>query len=217
MTIRILLVDDHTLVRAGFRSLLEGVNDLQIVAEANNGYDAIEQVRKYHPDLVLMDIAMPGINGLETTERIRREFPNVRVVLLSMYTNEEYVLQAVRIGAAGYVVKDADASEFELAIRSVAAGGAYLSPAVSRHVMNGYARTITGDEEANGTQLSPRQREVLRLIASGYTTKEIATQLGITLKTVDAHRSQLMRELNIHNVAGLVRYAVRTGLINPNE
>ncbi len=216
MTIRIILVDDHTLVRAGFRSLLEALEDVKIVAEANNGYDAIELVRQYHPDVVLMDIAMPGINGLETTERIRREFQDIRIILLSMYTNEEYVLQAVRIGAAGYIVKDADSSEFELAIRSVASGGAYLSPSISRHVMNGYARNSQGTEDA-GAQLSPRQREVLRLIAIGYTTKEIAVQLGITLKTVDAHRSQLMRELDIHNVAGLVRYAIRMGLITPNE
>ncbi len=212
MSIRIMLVDDHTLVRAGFRSLLESLPDVEIIAEANNGYDAIEMVKKLHPDLVLMDIAMPGINGLETTERIIKEFPDVRVILLSMYTNEEYVLEAVRMGASGYIVKDADAAEFEMAIRSVAGGGSYLSPSISKHVINGLRRAESGAEDAP-RQLSPRQREILRLIAEGCTTKEIASRLGITLKTVDTHRTQMMRDLNIHNIAGLVLYAVRIGLV----
>lgn len=215
MTIKILLVDDHNLVRAGFRSLLSTLTDVEIVAEANNGMDAIHQVRQSQPDLILMDIAMPGLTGLETTEHILAEFPGMKIILLSMYTNEEYVLQAVRIGASGYLVKDADAVEFELAIRSVYQGGNYLSPAVSGHVMQGYSRQAQQeDPNPESGALSSRQREVLRLIAEGYTTKEIAIQLGITIKTVDAHRTQLMHDLNIHNVAGLVRYAIRSGIIS---
>jgi DNA-binding NarL/FixJ family response regulator len=216
MTIPILLVDDHTLVRAGFRSLLENMPEVEIVAEANNGLDAIEMVREHMPAIVLMDIAMPGINGLQTTEKILHEFPQVRVLLLSMYTNEEYVIEALRIGAAGYLLKDADASEFEQAIHAVAMGGAYLSPSISKHVIHGFSHQ-TEPPKTEAVQLTYRQQEILRLIAEGRTTKEIAAVLGITLKTVETHRTRLMDVLDIHNVAGLVRYAIRTGLIKSDK
>lgn len=217
MTIPIILVDDHTLVRAGFRSLLAGMPEVEILAEANNGFEALALARLHHPCLVLMDIAMPGLNGLQTAEKILAEHTDVRVLLLSMYTNEEYVLEALRIGAAGYIVKDADATEFEQAIRTVAGGGAYLSPAISRQVIDGFARKNEPARPEHAAQLSYRQREILRLIAEGLTTKEISSILGITQKTVESHRAQLMSELDIHNIAGLVRYAIRTGLIKSDK
>jgi DNA-binding NarL/FixJ family response regulator len=216
MTIPILLVDDHTLVRAGFRSLLESMPDVKIVAEANNGLDALELVREHEPALVLMDIAMPRMNGLQTTEKILNEFPKVRVLLLSMYTNEEYVLEALRIGATGYLLKDAEAVEFEQAIRAVAAGGVYLCPSVSKYIVRGFSPQGES-QKPQAVHLTHRQQEILRLIADGRTTKEIASILGITLKTVETHRSRLMDVLDIHNVAGLVRYAIRTGLIKSDK
>ena len=222
--LRVILVDDHNLVRAGFRSLLENIPEVEIVAEADNGLNALELIRTHKPDLVLMDIALPDITGLEVTAQVTREYPTIKVVLLSMYDNEEYVLRALEIGAAGYLLKDADANEFELAIHAIANGKAYLSPAISSRVIESYqARVSTPkklitatkyDPHQDDHQLTPRQIEVLRLIAEGYTTKEIAGQLDLSVKTVDAHRTLLMRELNIHDIAGLVRYAIRIGLVS---
>jgi DNA-binding NarL/FixJ family response regulator len=222
--LRVILVDDHNLVRAGFRSLLKNIPEVEIVAEADNGYSALELIRTHKPDMVLMDIALPDITGLDVTALVIKEYPSIKVVLLSMYDNEEYVLRALEIGAAGYLLKDADASEFELAIHAIADGKAYLSPAISSRVIESYQarvnvpkRPITsppGSQNLIDSQLTTRQREVLRLIAEGFTTKEIAQQLNISAKTVDAHRTQLMRELNIHDIAGLVRYAIRIGLVS---
>jgi DNA-binding NarL/FixJ family response regulator len=222
--LRVILVDDHNLVRAGFRSLLENIPEVEIVAEADNGFTALELIRAHKPDIVLMDIALPDINGLDVTAKITREFPAIKIVLLSMYDNEEYVLRALEIGAAGYLLKDADANEFELAIRSIASGKAYLSPAISSRVIESYqdrvstskkpASTPKDPRNLNVIPLTPRQVEVLRLIAEGFTTKEIAGQLNLSVKTVDAHRTLLMRELNIHDIAGLVRYAIRIGLVS---
>jgi DNA-binding NarL/FixJ family response regulator len=222
--LRVILVDDHNLVRAGFRSLLENIPDVEIVAEAENGYSALELIRTHKPDMVLMDIALPDITGLDVTAQVIQEYPSIKVVLLSMYDNEEYVLRALEIGAAGYLLKDADASEFELAIRSIANGKAYLSPAISSRVIESYQARVSapkrpiippaGSQNLVDSPLTARQREVLCLIAEGFTTKEIAQQLNLSAKTVDAHRTQLMRELNIHEIAGLVRYAIRIGLIS---
>ena len=222
--LRVILVDDHNLVRAGFRSLLENIPEVEIVAEADNGYSALELIRAHKPDMVLMDIALPDITGLDVTARVTQEYPSIKVVLLSMYDNEEYVLRAMEIGAAGYLLKDADASEFELAIHAIANGKAYLSPAISSRVIESYQARVstpkqpitlpTGPQNHADSPLTTRQREVLRLIAEGFTTKEIAQQLNLSVKTVDAHRTQLMRELDIHDIAGLVRYAIRIGLVS---
>jgi DNA-binding NarL/FixJ family response regulator len=173
---------------------------------------------------VLMDIALPDITGLDVTAQVIQEYPSIKVVLLSMYDNEEYVLRALEIGAAGYLLKDADANEFELAIHAIANGKAYLSPAISSRVIESYQARVSapkrpiippaGSQNLVDSHLTARQREVLRLIAEGFTTKEIAQQLNLSAKTVDAHRTQLMRELNIHEIAGLVRYAIRIGLIS---
>lgn len=214
--IRVLLADNHTLVRAGLRALLESLDAVQVVAEANDGREALRLIEAHRPDVVLMDVAMPEMNGLEATARVVKEFPAVRVIILSMHANEEYVLQALRAGAVGYVLKDSGVSELELALRSVSKGDTYLSPAVSKHVVSDYVRRI-GGESSSPSQLTPRQREILQLLAQGRSVKEMAQLLHISVKTVETHRAQLMERLNIHDVAGLVRYAIRMGLVTPED
>ena len=213
--VRILIAEDHALVRAGLRKLLEGISGVEVVGESGDGRDALAQVGSKSPDIALLDIAMPGLNGLEAAARIVAEHLGTRVILLSMYANEEYVLQALRAGVAGYILKDSALEELELAIRSVRRGDTYLSPAVSRHVGE-YVRR-TGAEPTPRESLTPRQREILQLIAEGNTTKRIAGTLGVSVKTVETHRSQLMEKLDIHDVAGLVRYAIRIGLVTPDR
>ena len=213
--IRVLLADNHTLVRAGLRALLQNIEGIQVVAEAGDGREALHLTAVHQPDLVLMDIAMPEMNGLEATAHVVKEFPQVRVIILSMHANEEYVLQALRTGAMGYVLKDAGISELELAVRAIVRGETYLSPAVSKHVVADYVRRVSS-EPSSLEQLTSRQREILQLIAEGRTTKEIADLLYVSVKTVETHRLQLMKRLNIHDVAGLVRYAIRMGLVLPD-
>lgn len=212
----VLLADNHTLVRAGLRALLQNIQGIRVVAEAGDGREALRLIAAHQPDVVLMDIAMPEMNGLEATARVVKEFPNVRVIILSMHANEEYVLQALRTGAAGYVLKDSGVSELELALRAIAKGETYLSPAVSKHVVADYVRRV-GSESSSLEQLTPRQREILQLLAEGRTMKEIAKLLYISVKTVETHRAQLMERLGIHDVAGLVRYAIRVGLVTPDD
>jgi DNA-binding NarL/FixJ family response regulator len=211
--IRVLLVDDHTLVRAGIRSLLEKIPEVEVVGEASNGREALEFVRLQLPNLVLMDIAMRDLGGLEALPRIRKSFPTVKVVILSAHANEEYVIRALRSGAAGYMLKDAATVELELVIKSVAQGKTYLSPSISRPVIDSYLQRV-GADVSPLDQLTSRQREILQLIAEGKSTKEIASTLGISVKTVETHRLQLMARLNIHDVPGLVRYAIRSGLVS---
>ncbi|MFN8453416.1 MAG: response regulator transcription factor [Anaerolineae bacterium] len=213
MMVKILLADDHTLVRAGFRALLQSLPDLEVVAEAADGAEALRLVELHQPELVLMDIGMRGLNGLEATARISQEFPQVKVIILSIHASEEYVLRALRAGAKGYLLKDANMAELETAITTVMAGDDYLSPAVSKQLAD-YIRHMERDVNP-ADLLTPRQREVFQLIAKGRTTKEIAQTLGIGVKTVETHRTQLMERLDIHDIAGLVRYAIRTGLITP--
>lgn len=210
--VRVLVADDHELVRAGFRSLLQMLPGVEVVAEADDGLRALELVRTHQPNIVLMDIAMTGLNGLEATSRIIKEWPQVRVIILSMHKSEEYVLQALRNGASGYLLKDASPSELELAIRTVSRGETYLTPAISRQVIDSYVRRLAPGESPS-ERLTPRQREILQLIAEGLSTKAIADRLGVSVKTVETHRSQLMERLKIHDVPGLVRYAIRVGLI----
>ncbi|HEX9665651.1 MAG TPA: response regulator transcription factor [Thermodesulfobacteriota bacterium] len=210
--IRVLLADDHTLVRAGICSLRNNIAGIEVIAEASDGREALRFVRKLRPDVVLMDISMPGLNGLEASVRISKEFPLVRVLILSMHINEGYILQALRAGAKGYILKGADTAELEIAIRTVARGETYLSPIVSKHVVRGYIRCAAG-ETTSLELLTLRQREVLQLISEGYSTKKIACTLKISVKTVETHRMQLMERLEIHDIAGLVRYAIRVGLV----
>ena len=214
--IRVFLIEDHNLVRAGIRSLLENLPDVCVVGEASNGREALRQIRTDPPDIVLTDIAMAELNGMETTSRISKEHPRVRVIVLSMYANEEYVLQALRAGASGYLVKEAATSELELAIRAVAGGKSYLSPAVQGSVIdNAIDHPDSGDRQKIGLgRLTPRQREILQLIAEGHSTRQIAELLSLSVKTIETHRSQLMNRLEIHDVPGLVRFAIRVGLIS---
>ncbi len=214
--IRVLLADDHDLVRAGVRALLQHLAGIEVVAEAGTGYEALRQCQTHRPDVVLMDIMMPELNGLDATARLAATSPDIRTIILSMNANEEYVLQALRAGAAGYLLKNISPSQLEQAIRAVARGETYLSPAVSKHVIAAYLQCNGGGEISSLERLSPRQREILQLIAEGNTTKEIARNLNLSAKTVEMHRTQLMAALDIHDIAGLVRYAIRMGLITPD-
>jgi DNA-binding NarL/FixJ family response regulator len=214
MNIRILLADDHTLLRAGIRSLLEKMPGVEVVGEAADGREALSLVKAHSPNIVLMDIAMAGLNGLDATARVIKDFPQVRVIILSMHANEEYVLQTLRAGAAGYLLKDAATAELEMAIQAVARGDIYLSPAISKRVIDDYIGRTSG-QKGSPEQLTSRQREILQLVAEGKTTKEIAFLLNLSIKTVETHRTQLMDRLNIHDVPGLVRHAMRLGLVPP--
>jgi DNA-binding NarL/FixJ family response regulator len=214
-TIRVVLADDHALVRAGMRSLLGAMAQVQVVGEASSGEEAIELAGRENPDVVLMDIAMKGMNGLEAAARMRERHPSVRVVILSMHAGEEYVLQALRAGAVGFLLKDAATGELELALRSVMRGESWFSPAVSRQVVEGYVQRVGG--EAAADVLTARQREVLKLVAGGKSTKEIAFDLNLSVKTVETHRAQIMERLGIRDVAGLVRYALKTGLVSQDD
>ena len=213
-TARVLLADDHVLVRAVIRSLLEKITGIEVVAEAGDGREALELIEKHLPNVVLMDIAIPELNGLEALARATKEFSGVKVIILSMHANEEYVLQALRAGARGYLLKDAAVAELELALRAVTRGETYLSPRISKRVIDSYLERL-GNERLLREELTPRQREIVQLIAEGKSTKEIAFLLTVSVKTVEAHRAQLMERLGIHDVAGLVRYAMRVGLVPP--
>jgi DNA-binding NarL/FixJ family response regulator len=210
---RVLLADDHVLVRAGIRALIEKIPNVEVVGEARTGREALELVKSKLPNLVLMDIAMAELGGLEALPRVTREFPGVKVIILSAHANEEYVIRALRGGAAGYMLKDAATAELQLAINSVAQDKTYLSPSISRTVIHNYLERVGGPLSPL-EQLTPRQREVLQLVAEGKNTKEIASDLDISVKTVEAHRLQLMERLNIHDIPGLVRYAIRSGLVS---
>ena len=214
--VRVVLADDHTLVRAGLRRLLEIIPNIEVVGEVDDGLALLTLVDRAQPHLVLMDISMPGLNGIEATGRMLKSWPNIRVLILSMHQNEEYVRQALRYGAAGYLLKDAAPMELGLAIDALMRGETYLSPAVSKGVVNDYVHRLRGDDQENKV-ITSRQREVLQLVAEGHSTKEIARRLDLSVKTVDTHRSQLMKQLDIHEVAGLVRYAMRMGYISSDS
>ncbi len=208
---RIVLADDHALVRAGIRALLEKLPGVVVVGEAADGREALVLLGKNRPDILLTDIAMRGLGGLALAAEARRIRPGLKVLILSMHANEEYVVQALKSGAAGYLLKDAVAAELALALATVARGETYLSPAISRRVLDAYLARTTGTPAPD--PLTPRQREVLRLVAQGRNTKAIAADLGLSVKTVETHRAQLMERLGIRDVPGLVKYALRLGLI----
>lgn len=206
---KILVADDHNLVRAGLTALIARLPDIEIAGEAADGRQALRMVRDLLPDLVLMDIAMPGLNGLEAAERIHGIHPQTKIIILSMHANEEYVAQALKAGASGYLLKDAATAELEMALKSVSMGQFYLSPAISRQVVDNYLHGGPTGVDV----LTPRQREILQLIAEGKSTRDIAETLHVSVKTVETHRAQLMDRLDIHDVAGLIRYALKKGLI----
>lgn len=210
--IRVLLADDHTLVRAGIRGLVANLSDVEVAGEAGDGHEALRLAEALHPDVVLLDIGMPGLNGLEVAARLTKIDPMIRTVILSMHMSEEYVLQALRAGAAGYLLKGSAVAELEVAIRAVARGDTYLSPAVSKRVVDDYVNR-TGGATDPLQALTPRQREILQLVAEGHTSKDIAGRLGLSYRTIETHRNQLMKRLGINDLTGLVRFAVRVGLI----
>lgn len=211
--IQVLLADDHTILRDGIRALLEEEPDMKVIAEAEDGRTAVELARKYQPDVILMDIAMPLLNGLEATRQINRESPETKVLVLTMYEDEEYIRQFLAAGALGYVLKYAAASELLGAIRAVHHGEAVLSPAVTRLVIEEYLRWANVQPENTPNGLTPREREVLQLIAEGYTNKQIAEILTISVKTVQAHRANLMHKLDLHDRAELIKYAIQKKII----
>ena len=210
--VRVLVADDHALFRAGVRKLLQSFEGIQVVGEAADGHEALRLSGTERPDVLLMDIGMPGLNGVEAAARLTREGPRPRVIIVSMHTGEDHVLRAIRAGAAGYLLKDASPAELEAAVRAAARGEIYLSPAISRYVVDDYVRRAGGDRSPLD-RLTSRQREVLQLIAEGNTTKAIATRLGLSVKTVETHRAQLMERLEARDVATLVRLAIRVGLV----
>lgn len=212
--IRVLLAEDHTLVRSGVKALLRHVPDMEVVGEAGDGRQAVALATELLPDVVLMDISMPMLNGIDATRQLSARAPGVRVLMLSVHTNEEYVAQALQAGAAGYILKGADPAELERGIRAVADGQSYLTPAISRQVIDEYLSRTSGPTRA--VLLTPRQREVLQLIAEGRTSKEVAGLLGLSIKTVETHRAQMMQRLGVHDLPGLVRYAIREGLVSPD-
>ena len=216
MTMRVLLADDHALVRQGIRSLLEKLDDIEVVGEVSDGREAVELSKTLQPDIVFMDIAMPGLNGLEAVTRMKKECPTTCVIMLSMHAGEEYFQQALDSGATGYLLKDADRVELELAIRTVIRGDTYLTPTVAKYAVDAYRQRKEG-EQGPLACLSSRQREILQLIAEGYANKEIAQRLDLSPRTVETHRAELMERLNIRDVPGLVKMALRTGLIKPGQ
>lgn len=214
--LKVVIADDHRLVRAGIRSLLEELTDVEVIGEANNGSELLELVEANQPDLVLTDIAMPEMNGLEAAAVIAAKYPYIKVIILSMYASEEYVWRAFEAGAGGYLLKDAAPVELELSIRTVMNGSKYMSPVVSQQVVNDYVRNSSGGVSWK-EMLTPRQREVWQLIAEGKNTKDIAALLEISPKTVETHRLQLMERLGVYDVVGLVKLAIKAGLIAPRD
>ena len=206
----VVLVDDHALVRAGIRALLESVEGVVVTAEADNGRGVLDALQDHEPDVLVVDLSMPDMNGLEVIHRVAKRHPHIRILVLSMHREPEYVSRALREGATGYLVKGAFEEELAVAVRAVARGDTYLSPAIAGPALSGPART-TGDSDPFEA-LTARQREVLQLIAEGYSTAEIAKKLYVSVKTVETHRSAVMSRLGIHDVAGLVRFAIRSGL-----
>lgn len=211
--IRVIVVDDHTLVRAGIAALLKKMPGIEILAGVSSGKEALRLLRRLQPDLVLLDIAMPGLSGLETTQRILSAFPQIRVVILSMLGGEDAVWGALNAGATGYVIKGASPTDLEMAIRIVAAGGMYVAPSVREYAgQQGNASLDAGCGSLE--RLTRRQLQILQLIGEGYTPYHIAEKLQLSVKTVDTHRAHIMRRLQIHDTAGLVRFAIRTGIIS---
>jgi DNA-binding NarL/FixJ family response regulator len=214
---RVLLVDDHTLFRQGLRTLLEKNGGFQVIGEAEDGRSAVKLVEELHPDVVVMDIAMKGLNGIEATRQIRQRFPRTQVVMLSMHLLESYVRQALEAGAAGYLLKSAAGSELVTALENVRNGGSYFSAPVSRMIVEGYLGTNRASKAEKLSLLTPREREVLQLIAEGNSYKEIAAALKISTKTVGQHRDRLMQKLHCRRTAELVKFALREGLTPVTE
>jgi DNA-binding NarL/FixJ family response regulator len=212
MSIKILLADDHRITRQGLRSLLEKESDMEVIAEAEEGHTTIRLARKLSPDVIVMDVTMPDLNGMEATRQILAELPNVRVIALSMHSDNLFVSEMLKSGASGYLLKDCAFEELTRAIHAVVDGKTYLSPTISGVVIDDYLHHLTKTESPASRVLTDREREVLQLIAEGNSTKQVALKLHISVKTVETHRRQIMSKLNIHTIAELTKYAIRQGL-----
>lgn len=211
-TMRVLLADDHALVRQGLRALIEKIDGATVVAEVGDGLQAVQRAKSEQPDVVLMDIAMPGMNGLEALIRLKRECPSTKVIMLSMYAAEEYFRQALDAGASGYLLKDADRAELDLALKTVSRGETYLTPEVAKYTIDAYQRR--GESNYGPlSRLTSRQREILQLVAEGQTTKDIARRLDLSPRTVETHRAEIMDRLQVRDLPGLVKLAIQGGLV----
>jgi DNA-binding NarL/FixJ family response regulator len=212
MPVRIIIADDHRIVREGLRHLLEKRTDFKVVAEAPDGESAVRLAKELSPDVVILDISMPGLNGIEATRRILAERPGVKVLALSMHSDRRFVIETLKAGASGYVLKDSAFDELARAIEVVMARGAFLSPAITEMVVRDYVTQAGVDDAAAFSVLTPREREVLQLMAEGESTKAIAGRLAVSVKTVETYRQQIMEKLDLHSVAELTKYAIREGL-----
>ncbi|MDO8613708.1 MAG: response regulator transcription factor [Dehalococcoidia bacterium] len=212
--VRVLIVDDHVIVRDGVRMILEAQPDIEVVGEASDGREALERTRQLLPSVVLMDIAMPGMNGLEATAAIRQELPDVQVLILTMHEDYEYFFEVLRAGASGYALKGASSNDLVSAIRAVHQGGVYLHPAVAKNLVSDYVKRMEpGEDRARYDGLSDRERQVLKLVAEGKTSQQIAEELFLSVNTVQTHRAHIMEKLGLHNRTDLIRYALRKGLV----
>jgi DNA-binding NarL/FixJ family response regulator len=214
--INVLLVDDHNIVRQGLKALLAAEGDINVVAEAQSGREAVQLASKLYPEVVIMDLAMPLLNGWEATRQIAKAVPTAKIIVLSTYDTDEHIKQAISAGAAAYLVKQTAAGDLVKAIREVKKGNAYFSPAIAQRLREQTCRALSGEATAAGVELTLREAEVLQLIAEGFANKQIAGELGLSVKTVEKHRQQVMNKLNIHDTAGLVRHAASKGIIETN-
>jgi DNA-binding NarL/FixJ family response regulator len=211
---KVLLVDDHPLFREGIRALLAVESDIEVVGEAADGKQAIELAQKLSPDIIVMDLVMPGMNGMQAAQQLHDKYPDIKVLILSMYDDDEYVCQILKAGASGYVLKRAASDDLLRAIREVEKGGSALHPSVAAKLIKDYVRRAKSTEQRDsGSVLTARESEVLRLVAEGHTNKQVADMLGLGRKTVDTHRTNIMRKLDLHDVTALVKYALKRGLI----
>ena len=216
--INVLVVDDHNIVRQGLKALLTAEGDINVIAEAQTGREAVQLTEKYRPDVVIMDLAMPLLNGWEATRQILKAVPSAKVLILSTYDADEHVQQAIAAGAAAYLIKQVAAADLVKAVREVKKGNAYFSPGIAQRLREQSRRTLSGEAppKTNNTELTLREAEVLQLIAEGFANKQIAGELGLSVKTVEKHRQQVMNKLNIHDTASLVRHAAAKGIIETN-
>lgn len=216
MNIRLILADDHLLFRAGLKSMLEKSSDLEIVGEAVDGHATLQLAERLTPDIILLDISMPGLNGLEALRRLSETQPGIRVIILSMHSDRRYVTESIKAGAKGYVLKDSTVEELVTAIRTIMRGEVYLSSRIAKVLVSDYVSLTAATEATSDSSLTTREREVLQLVAEGYSTKDVASRLCISIKTVETHRKRIMDKLDIHSVAELTRYAIREKIIEPD-
>lgn len=216
MSTRVIIIDDHKIMREGLRSLLEKQPETEVVAEAENAQTALKLIEELTPDLVIIDVVMPGLNGIETTRRILTKTPSVKVIALSMYSDKRFVMEMLRAGASGYLLKDCAFEELDGAIHAVTQGRTYITPRIVDIIVKDYFSQVEKPSSSALSSLTSRQYEVLQLLAEGKTTREIAQQMSLSIKTIESHRQQIISKLNIRSIAGLTKYAIREGLISPD-